>query len=143
MLIDNDLDITGRQIRVLKALGSLAHRADHLDHIFAAHLGGDVVGGGGGVGINRHLGDAEAIAQIDKDQAAVIAAAVHPTGQGDLFADMIQRQFATGMCLQHIGILLLKFFVCTAALQQYGAESLSNGDCRLEDFRYPSYYRQQ
>ena len=35
-----------------------------------------------------HLGEAFAIAQIDKDHSAVIAAGVHPAGQRDLFADV-------------------------------------------------------
>ena len=76
------LDLAGRQLRVAQCpRGRSAHHAAHLHHVLAAHRLGD---GGGLRRIGRvadHLGHAPAVAQVEEDQAAVVAAAVHPAVQ--------------------------------------------------------------
>ena len=41
---------------------------------------------GRGLGVEDELQQAGAVAQVDEDQAAVVAAAVHPAGHADLVA---------------------------------------------------------
>ena len=62
-------------------------RARHLDHELAAQLVGD------GerlrrVGIAHDLHEAFAVAQVDEDDAAVVAPAVHPAVQRDGLSEM-------------------------------------------------------
>ena len=44
--------------------------------------------------VARHLHHARPVAQIEEDQRAVIAAAVHPTGQGHGLPDVLEPQVA-------------------------------------------------
>jgi hypothetical protein len=76
------LDRAGRQVRVDRALGAGAHRAGDFQHVFAAHLGGDGVRAGRRRGVEDDLREAVAVAQIDENQATVIAAARDPAFQG-------------------------------------------------------------
>ena len=48
--------------------------------------------------IEDRLDDAFPVPQVDKDQAAVVAAAVHPAGQGHFGADMFFSERTAGMC---------------------------------------------
>jgi nitrate reductase NapAB chaperone NapD len=80
------LDFTGGQLAVDGALGPAAHRAAHRHHVFAAQLlaGGKHAWCGG---IEDHLQQAFAVAQVDEDHATVIAAAMDPAGNGDFLAN--------------------------------------------------------
>jgi hypothetical protein len=42
--------------------------------------------------IKDHLHDTLAVAQVEKDHAAVIATAVHPATEGDRFVDVALRR---------------------------------------------------
>jgi hypothetical protein len=42
-----------------------------------------------------------AVAKVDEDQPAVVSAALHPTSELDLGADVIRAEVATKSCLQH------------------------------------------
>jgi hypothetical protein len=57
-----------------------------LNDILAAHVVGSLVGVGGYLRVEDHLDDALAVPQVDKDQPAVVAAAVHPPRQRYLHA---------------------------------------------------------
>ena len=73
------LDLAAREVRVHRALGPLAHAALDGEHVLAAQplgLGEHL----GLVRIEHDLQQPFAIAQVDEDHAAVIAAAVHPAG---------------------------------------------------------------
>ena len=84
----DDLDIAGRQFRIFRARHSRRNRTGDLNHVFAAQT----------VRLFRHrsvllrakdnLGQTFAIAQIDEDDAAMIARDVHPAGERDLLADV-------------------------------------------------------
>ena len=80
------LDFTGRQIRVDGALGTVPDTAGDPDHVFIADRIGDGKGLGP-VGIEHNLGQSLAVAQINKDHAAMIATAVDPAAQADLLVD--------------------------------------------------------
>ena len=64
-----------------------AHAAGRLEHVFVAHPLGQREGVVG-VGIDHHLREAFAVAQIDEDHAAVVTATVDPTAQGHGLVDM-------------------------------------------------------
>jgi hypothetical protein len=76
------LDRAGNQIGVDRSIGARAHATGDRDAVLAAQL----LGGGerrGAVGIEHDLHDPFAVAQVDEDDAAVIAAPMHPAGDGD------------------------------------------------------------
>ncbi len=50
------------------------------------------------LGMKHHLGQAVPIAQVDENQSAVVAAAVHPSAQGDGGSDMLGSKIAAGVC---------------------------------------------
>ena len=81
-----DLDLPRVHVRVD---GTGAARTDDpfdLKNILAAHSVGDLEELATVV-VEDHLNDALAVAKIDKDHAAVVAAPVHPATQGDLLID--------------------------------------------------------
>ena len=70
------------EIRIDRSLGTPAHRPDHAQAVLAAHA----LGVGEGLGPVRIADDLDqplAIAQVDEDDPAVVAAAVRPAVQGD------------------------------------------------------------
>ncbi|MCU5786542.1 hypothetical protein B27N_01545 [Alcanivorax marinus] len=74
------LDVAGGHARIADRLVAQAHAAFQLQHVLAAHL----VGQGErvlGVRIEHHLHQAGAVAHVQEDHPAVVAAAVHPTAQ--------------------------------------------------------------
>ncbi len=103
-LVGDHLDVTRGQVGVAQPFGSCRHRALHLDHKFRPRLRGDVMRLFL-VGVDRHLGNAKAVAQVDKDQPAVVAPAVDPACQGHTLAHIGQVQFATSMRFEHKCIL--------------------------------------
>ena len=89
------LDLAGRQFRVDSALGARAHLAVDAHHPLGAHgLGGLERGA---VGIGHDLRDAVVVAQIDEQQPAVVAHAVHPARQPHRLADVGTAQRAAGV----------------------------------------------
>ena len=70
------LDLARRQLLVHRAVGARAHLAVDADHPFGAHALRRLEGGA--VGIGDDLRDAVVIAQVDEQQAAVVAHAMHP-----------------------------------------------------------------
>ena len=113
-------NFAGFQLRVFEAWGAFLYGAAYLDDVFAAHLGGCCERAGAIVAVagctgrvsaigrialrvirNGDLRDARPVAQVEEDQAAVVAAAVDPAREGDLFSGVAGAQFATGMGLQH------------------------------------------
>jgi hypothetical protein len=55
--------------------------------------------------VSDQLDQAKAVAQVNKDQAAMVAAAVHPPRKSDFFPCMCSTQFAAGMRFHHVSIL--------------------------------------
>ena len=89
------LDQAGGQIRVLGPGGAIAHLAVDPHHPFRAQLLGILEGRA--VGIDHHLGQAVMVAQVDKQQTAMVADAVDPAGQPYGRADIGLAERAAGM----------------------------------------------
>ena len=76
----HDLDFTGGHVRVGRLAGAQPDLAFHLQHPFVAHAVGNIVCGRV-LWIEDDLDNAPGVAQVEKNQAAVVPAAVHPSGQ--------------------------------------------------------------
>ena len=74
-----------------------------LDHVLVAQARGDREGVGRGRRVDDDLDQAGAIAQIDEDQAAVVADGVHPALQDDRLADVFGADFAAHHATFHLG----------------------------------------
>ena len=96
-LLDHDVDLAGGQFRVCRVLGALAYKSRDLDAPLGTHLLAQGKAGGGMVGVEDHLGDALAVAQVHEDEAAVVAALAHPARQGNGLADVAFAQLAAGV----------------------------------------------
>lgn len=90
----DDLDGAGWQRIVLVALGPPVHGSGDLQDEFAAELVGDVLA-------NDHLANPRGVAQVDKGDPAVIAATVHPAGEGNGLVNMFFAQVACAVCAEH------------------------------------------
>jgi|GEM_PF-2109089 len=90
-----DLDLSGRQVRVDRCLAARLDRAvdrdDALEPQVLEHFERR------GIGVRDDLGDAVMIAQVDEQHAAVIALAVHPARQADGLADVLGAQRGAGV----------------------------------------------
>ena len=61
-----------------------------LEDPLGAHLLGDDERGAGDVRVEDELDEAGAVAQVQEDETAVVAAAVHPAGERDGLADLLR-----------------------------------------------------
>ena len=75
--------------------GRRAHLAVDPHHPFGAQRLGDLEGRA--VGIGHHLGQAVVVAQVDEQQAAVVADAMAPAGQPHVLADVALAKRAAGV----------------------------------------------
>jgi hypothetical protein len=126
------LDFAGREVGVLVA-AALDDDARDADAKFAAQLAGQAVGLGVGPRFEHHLGEATAIAEVDEDAAAVVAARRDPAEQDRALAGVAPAQPAAVMCsleidqeLGHAGD-----FIRTAPVRESGWMSdrtLAHGD---------------
>ncbi len=87
-LCHRDFHFTGRKLRVDRALGAHHHLAACGQIILGAGAPRDLVRRGGLGGVENQLEDALAVAQIDEDESAVVAAGSNPSPQ---------RNFAPGV----------------------------------------------
>ena len=92
---DEHLDHAGRQIRILGSVRTLAHLAVDPHHPFRAQLLGVLEGRA--VGVGHNLGEAVMVAQVDEQQAAMVADAVAPAREADGFADVLFAERAACM----------------------------------------------
>ncbi len=90
-----DLDRAGRQVRVDRILGPRLDRTVDPDHPFGAHRLGGLEGRR--VRVGDHLGQAVVVAQVDEQEAAVVAHPVDPAGEADGLADVSGAERATGV----------------------------------------------
>jgi hypothetical protein len=105
------------------------HRAGDLQHVFGARLVGSVICLAC-VRIDPHLHQPRSVAQIDEDQAAMIAPLVHPPGQGDLLADVRQSQFTAVNRFDHAAApescpVIARSVVCDEAISRGDTEIAS------------------
>jgi hypothetical protein len=81
-LVAEDLDLAGGQVGVGRAGRARTHLAGDLQAELVAYRFGDLEGLGA-IRVADDLGQAFAVAQVDEDDAAVVAATVGPAAQGD------------------------------------------------------------
>ena len=96
-----DLDLARVQIGVDQPFGPGSDHAFDLHHVFAAHFGRVLVGGGRHVGVEYDLNQAGEVAQVEEDEAAMVAAAMHPPRQRHPLPHVCFAKFATINRLQH------------------------------------------
>ena len=91
---DLELDLAGVELRVDVALLAAHDRAGGGDDVLGAQPLGQRVGLGRRLGVEDELDDPGAVAQVDEDQPAVVAAAMHPAGDADGRVDVAGAQLA-------------------------------------------------
>ena len=84
---DRQLDLARRDVRVDLALLAADDLARDADHVLGAQLLGQRVRVGAVSGWKTSWRMPAAVAQVDEDQAAVVAPAVHPARDADALAD--------------------------------------------------------
>ena len=89
---------------------ALLDGAADFHHIFAAEGIGRGLEFGVDLGVEHHLGDAVAVADVDESHAAHFSDALHPTGDTGLAPRISQTQFAAGIVSIHAFIRDL--FLC-------------------------------
>jgi hypothetical protein len=87
--LDDDLDVTGREARVLH-LAAAADLASDADDPLAAGLVAEIERGLIDGGVEHQLHEAAAIAQVDEDTAAVIAPALNPAEEHDVLVELLR-----------------------------------------------------
>ncbi|MND53203.1 hypothetical protein D3C80_442350 [compost metagenome] len=105
-LVAQHLDAARGHVRVDRTGRTLAHLADDLDHVLAAHT----VGAGEGlfaVRVEHHLGQAFAVTDIEENDPAVVTATVYPTAEGDFLAIQALVQLAAIVAAHHGRVSLL------------------------------------
>ena len=96
--LDVDLNLAGHHRLVDLVVRARAHDAPYEDRPLCAHgLGRAECLLLAHVGIELELREARTVAEVDEDQAAVVAAAPDPAGKGDLGADVPAAELATGV----------------------------------------------
>ena len=95
------LDLASDQVGVLGAGAAALNAAVHPQHILATRIARDGVGRGL-LRVEDGLHEAAAVAQVDKDQSAVIAATMHPAGEDDIPAFVAGAQVAAVVSLVHV-----------------------------------------
>ena len=85
-LVRDQLDLAGRELRIDGLGAPRDHVPRHGQHALQAHAFGRAEERP--LGLEHDLGDAVVIAQIDEQQLAVVALAVHPAREAHLLADL-------------------------------------------------------
>ena len=114
--------------------------AGDADDPFAAQLAGFIVGGlAAGVGVEDKLREAVAVAQVDEDQAAVVAVGMDPAGKFDFLADIGFAELAagvgaiTGFDCFHGGICDCRVAIAIEACARPASELVNrNCNCQLQ-----------
>src|SRR5205085_6824494 len=97
---DLELDVAGGEDGVLVALLALDDLASDADDVLGAQTLGDVEAR---ARVEDELDEAAAVAQVDEDQPAVVAAAVHPAGDADVAAGVTEREVAGPAVAEAVG----------------------------------------
>ena len=81
-LVAQDFDFAAGNVGIVRPFGAAAHTTGHFQYEFVAHRFGDAEHLGA-VRIAHHLRQSFAVAQVDENHPAVVAAAMCPAAQGD------------------------------------------------------------
>ena len=92
------LDLAGLQLGVFHVRGAAGDRAAHGDDPFAAQLVGLGMHRLVDLRVEDHLGDAPAVAQVDEDNPAMVAAAEHPAHEDGFPVEKIRAEIVAGVC---------------------------------------------
>ena len=90
-------DFAGGHLRVDRGRAAQLYLAGHRNHVLRAHLFGAIVNAGVHILVEHHLGNAVAVPQVHEHHAAMVAAAVYPAHQQNVFARVRGAQRAAGM----------------------------------------------
>ena len=93
----DDFDFARGHLRVDRGRAAQLGLPGHRDHVFGTHLFGAAVNTGVHVFVEHHLGDALAVPQVHEHHAAMVAAAMHPAHQDNVFARVRGAQRAAGI----------------------------------------------
>ena len=90
-----NLNLAGRQVRVLITLRALSHQTGYTQHILVAQvLKISLI-------VENTLGDTLTVTQVNESDTTVVAAASHPTGQGNSLSNICGGQLAVGVSAKH------------------------------------------
>ncbi len=96
-LADHDFDLPGLEVGIGHAFWTRTHLALDGNDVFKAENAGALVGLGREVGREDDLGQSLAVPEIDENQAAVVAAELHPAHEADFAALVGHGQLGAGM----------------------------------------------
>ncbi|MBA7712096.1 hypothetical protein ES703_121066 [subsurface metagenome] len=99
-IMGDNLNISGRQFRVLRSRWTEGSLPANPDHILAAHLTSYLVTLFCYFRVEGNLNHALSIAQVNENQSPVVTATVNPTGQSYLNTDVFFPQLTTAMTLE-------------------------------------------
>src|SRR5687767_4149453 len=119
------LDLAGRQVWVLCALGPPRDWPFHFDDVLGAHVARRLVRVGSMLRIEDHLYQSVAVAQVQEDDAAVVAPPVYPPLQETVPALVGQPQLAAGMGTPHSKHPLVGSWYDTATVPKSMSETVS------------------
>ena len=97
-LVDLELDLAGRHVRVDRLGAARDERPLGAEHELVPDLVRELGRLGRQLGVDHELRDPGAVTEVDEDQAAVVAAARGPAGQGERLADELLAGLAA-----HVG----------------------------------------
>ena len=100
----HDLHFAGGQVGVQRFRRAQLDSAGDAQHILAADRGGKLVGALVPLWMQDDLHDARSVAQVDEDDAAVVAPSVDPAGQRDIGPSVFASQVAAVVALEHCGL---------------------------------------
>ena len=93
--VGDDLDLAGGHVGVAEAFAALADGAFYGDDVLVAGGFGLGVGCGADLFVEDDLGDAAAVADVEEDEVAVVAAAVDPAHEDYVLASLLCAEIAT------------------------------------------------
>src|SRR3990172_4709345 len=97
-----DLDLAGPELRI-RIRSARRDLAANADTVLQAELTGRLVHLGEDVLLEHHLGEPLAVAQVDEDRPAVVAAVVDPAEEHDLLVEVSLGQFTARMSALELG----------------------------------------
>jgi len=100
-LIDAKLNLAGRQFRIGRSFGPSRDFAGDLQDPFAADRFGELEVFGAAFGRDDDLRLAVAVAQIDEEDALVVAIGIDPAAERDGLADVRGSELAAGVSAKH------------------------------------------
>src|SRR3989344_1552364 len=102
-LVTQHLDGAGRDVRIHRTGRTQAHLAGHLDHVLAAYAVGRREGFRA-VGIENHLGQPLAIANVEEDHPSMVTTAMYPAAKSDFLTVQAFVQLAAIVTAHHGGV---------------------------------------